>query len=154
MLRHWTVYIGITMEYEVPNYPSITLPGTPNHGTPQRTPHGTPERSSQRMPTRKGQKETPNGTSHPTIMIIDSAPEKTSQETPPTESFETIERKMRFVQLTQLPSNFCVFTKYLRGINLFSANLLDTSYSVILGAFVYYSDVLDFFHSRGLGIQN
>ena len=92
----------MTSEYEVSNYPSITLPGTPNHGTPQRTsqrtPHGTPERSSQRTPTRKGQKETPNGTPHPTITImnIESTPEKPSQETPPTESFETIERKMKF----------------------------------------------------------
>ena len=96
----------MTSEYEVSNYPSITLPGTPNHGTPlrtyQRTPHGTPERSSQRTPTRKGQKETPNGTPHPTItiMTIESTPEKPSQETPSTESFETIERKMRFVQFT------------------------------------------------------
>ena len=62
------------MEYEVPNYPSITLPGTPNHGTPERTsqriPHGTPERSSQGTPKRKGHKETPNGTPHPTITIM------------------------------------------------------------------------------------
>ena len=119
--------IAKTMEYEVEPSISITLPGTPNlshHGTPQGTPHRTPQRTpqrspqrtpqrtpkttpqsqrlSQKTPTRKSQKETANGIPHPTITIktIESTPVKESQDTPPTESFETIERKMRFVQFT------------------------------------------------------
>ena len=100
----------MTTGYEVE--PSITLLGTSNlshQGTPQRT----PQRMSQKTPTRKGQIETPILTPHPTITImnIESTPEKTSQDTPPIESFETIERKMRFVQFTCIPSNFYVFTK-------------------------------------------
>ena len=97
------------MEYEVE--PSITLPGTPNlshHGTPQGTPQRTPkttpqsQRMSQKTSTRKGLKETANGIPHPTITIktIESPPENKLQETPPTESFETIEKKMQFVQFT------------------------------------------------------
>ena len=96
------------MEYEAE--PSITLPGTPNlshHGTPQGTPHRTPQRTPQRSPQITPQrtlKTTPQRmsqkTPHPTVTIktIESAPVKQSQDTLPTESFETIEKKMKFVQ--------------------------------------------------------